>query len=969
MIFCAFVMRSAFAIAVLLSSQILIGQVPVLRGVASDETGAMIPHATITVTSQSFAKSTEADDRGSWAFAGLQPGDYQVSASAPQLATALAVPVSIGPTTTVTLNLVLKVVGTAQKVTISEETGASLSTDASNNASGLILRGDDLQALSDDPDDLMTDLQALAGPSAGPNGGSIFIDGFSGGELPAKESIREIRINQNPFAPDYDKLGYGKIEIFTKPGSDKYHATLDYNLGTDWWNARNPYSAVKAPLLLNEFENSGGGPLGKRASFTLDFQRNMVNNGAITNGVGLNPATLVPTPFTSIYDVHQRFWRIAPRVDYAINDKNTLTVRYVATHSDIPDAGIGNLDLASRGYDYRYLNQTAQVSETAVIGSTIHETRLQFFRSAAQRIATNSSPEIQVLGAFNGGGSSVGRSLDMQNSYELQDYWTMAHGAHVWKFGARLRGQTDDSVSPQNFNGTFTFGSGLAPVLDANLQASAGQFEIISSIERYRRTVLFQQLGYPMGQILALGGGATQFSFNAGISGSSVHQFDSGLFVGDDWRIKPNVTVSLGLRYELQTNIHDWRDWAPRVAIAWAPTAKGARPKTVVRAGFGMFYDRFALANTLTAQRYDGVVQHAFVVTNPDFFPVPTAGAGTQSPQVIQEVSSDLRAPYIIQSAVTLERQLPAHTTLAVTYTNSHGLHELRSVDINAPLPGSGAFPFGTQNPLFLMESTGLYNQNQLIANVNAKVNGGFSLFGFYVLNRARSNTDGVGTFPANPYSMAGEYGPASTDIHHRVTLGGSIVTRWNIRLSPFFVIQSGAPFDITSGNDPYGTTLFTARPGVSPDPAKSGLIETPYGLLDPNPSPGEAILPRNYGRGPGQIAMNLRVGKTFGFGGERGGKKASDGAPIPAGNSTAAATGRGLGGLIGALPSNRRYNLMVSMSIRNLLTHTNPGPINGDITSPLFGRANQMAGNINGEGFSENANNRRLELQIRFTF
>jgi hypothetical protein len=195
-------------------------------------------------------------------------------------------------------------------------------------------------------------------------------------------------------------------------------------------------------------------------------------------------------------------------------------------------------------------------------------------------------------------------------------------------------------------------------------------------------------------------------------------------------------------------------------------------------------------------------------------------------------------------------------------------------------------------------------------------------------------------------------------------------VTRWNIRLSPFFVIQSGAPFDITSGSDPYATTLFTARPGIPTDSSKPGLIETQYGLLDPEPAAGEQILSRNYGRGPGQIAMNLRIGKTFGFGGEKGGRKSADaGAAQTAGNPANAATGRGLGGLIGAQPTSRRYNLIVSMSIRNLLNHTNPGPINGDITSPLFGRANQMAGNTNGEGFSENANNRRLELQIRFTF
>jgi len=469
------------------------------------------------------------------------------------------------------------------------------------------------------------------------------------------------------------------------------------------------------------------------------------------------------------------------------------------------------------------------------------------------------------------------------------------------------------------------------------------------------------------------GGGPTQFSINTGNPQLSVAQFDAGIFVGDDWRIRPNVTLSYGLRYELQTNIRDWRDVAPRIALAWAPAAKGSSPKTVLRLGFGTFYDRFALTNTLAAERYNGIVQQSYVVTDPSFFPAlpsPAMLAAFQSSQAIQEVSSNLRAPYIIQSAVTLERQLPGHATVALTYTNSHGLHELRSADINAPLPGTGVFPLGTPGPVFLMESSGLYNQNQLIANMNARVNAGFSLFSFYVLNKAMSNTDGVGTFPANPYNFAGEYGPAATDVRHRVTLGGSMTTRWNIRLSPYFIAQSGMPFNITSGNDPYNTTLFTARPGIATDPSKPGLIETQYGLLDPNPTADEQILGRNSGRGPGQISLNLRVGKVFGFGGERGSKRAADApAGAPAGNPANAATGRGLGSLIQAPATSRRYNVSVSMSIRNLLNHTNDGPINGDITSPLFGRANQMAGNVNGEGFSENGNNRRLELQIRFTF
>ena len=272
------------------------------------------------------------------------------------------------------------------------------------------------------------------------------------------------------------------------------------------------------------------------------------------------------------------------------------------------------------------------------------------------------------------------------------------------------------------------------------------------------------------------------------------------------------------------------------------------------------------------------------------------------------------------------------------------------------------------------MESSGLYNQNQLIANVNARVNGGISLFGFYVLSKAMSNTDGIATFPAKPYDFAGEYGPAATDIRHRVTFGGSINTRWNVRVSPYLTIQSGAPFNITTGSDFYGTTLFNARPGFANDPTKPGLIQTPYGLLDPNPTPDETLVPRNYGRGPGLMSLNLRVAKTFGFGGQKGEVKAakdSGGGSQSAGGANPALASGGLAirSIIGAPTTERRYNLVVGMVARNVLNHTNPGPIIGDITSPFFGRANQMAGNANPEGLSENADNRRLELQIRFQF
>ncbi len=926
-------------------------QTATLRGQVMDESGAVVPGATVTLSGPSgIAKSAISASDGTYSFVGLPSGNYTVRVSAPDLTQPSPAKIALQPGLQ-SLNLKMTVASVAQQVTVQDTGGPSVSTDPSSNSTATVLRGEDLQALSDDPDDLQSDLQALAGPSAGPEGGEIFIDGFSGGQLPSKDSIREVRINQNPFSPEFDKLGYGRIEILTKPGTDKLHGQGFFNFGDDVFNSRNPYAQQKAPFQLWEYGGTVSGPISKHASFFLDAERRQIDNGSVIDAITLDPATYAIDPYTGVLLAPQRRFRVSPRLDYQISQNNTLMFRYGFTRNDVQDQGIGNFNLQSRGYSTLDQNQTVQITDTAVLGpTTVNETRFQFFHVEDNQISNTFAPAVLVLGSFNGGGAQSGRSFDTENHYELQNYTSILKGAHTWKFGVRMRGETLGSTSPENFGGTFTFGGGVAPeldaqnqeVLDANGQPVLGP---ITSIQQYQRTLL----GLP-------GGGATQFSIAAGNPFLALNQVDAGAFVGDDWRVRPNVTLSLGLRYETQTNIHDWRDLAPRFGFAWAPGAKqmGLHPKFVLRGGFGMFYSRFDISNIETAERYNGIVQQEYIVNNPAFYPtIPTiaqllAMPGIQSTQTIQELSATLRAPYIMQSAISVERQLQHNTTVSVTYTNSHGLHMLRSEEFNSP------------GPVYLMESSGLYNQNQLITNVNAKLNANMSLFGYYTLNRARSNTDGLGTFPGSPYTMAGEYGPAATDIRHRAFIGGSINTRWNVRLSPFIVVQSGAPYNVTIGQDIYGDTLFNARPGIPTDLSKAGLIDTKYGWLDPNPSPGEAILPRNYGRGPGMITVNARLGKTWGFGPEREGAGGAAASPGAGHNS-------GFHSVFSDVSTSRRYNLTASISARNLLNHVNEGPIIGQITSPLFGEANQVAGGYG--AFAETANNRRLELQMRFTF
>ena len=945
-----------YAWCVLLCAAPVWAQTVTLRGVVTDETGARVPAAKIIVSGPGGEKQAEARDDGSYFFASLPAGDFTVRASAPDLALPQAVKITLSAGVQ-TLNLVLRVAGTVQQITVAGD-AVTVSTEAANNASATTLKGTDLDALSDDPEDLADDLAALAGPSAGPSGGTIFVDGFSGSELPPKASIREIRINSNPFSPEYDRLGLGRIEILTKPGADKLRGTIAYNHMDDFWNARNPYAAQKAPLHLRELETNFGGPLSRRASFTLDLQRHAVDNGSIVNATTLDPQTLTPFSFTATPVTPQRRWLVVPRLDYQLSKNNTLTVRYSFTGYDIQDTGIGGFNLASRALHIQVGIHQVQVTETAVFGSTVNETRVQFLRRDYQSKANTTDPILQVLGAFNSGGASYAYNETLQDNSEIQNNTTMIHGAHVVKFGIRLRTFAVDDVTPNNFAGTFTFGGALGPQLDANNQPvldATGQPVLVQlqAIERYRRTLMFQKLGYSPALIRSLGGGASQFSITQGNPEISGTQIDAGVYVGDDWRVAPNLTLNLGLRYEAQTNIQDLKDWAPRIGLAWAPGGSGQKqPKTVIRAGFGIFYDRFDLYNTLSAERYNGVLERQFVVTNPDFYPgIPAASAlaGFEAAQLTWHVDARLRSPYVMQNAFTVERQLPRGSTLAVTYTRTHGVHSLRSLDFNAPLPGtynpeapgSGVYPLGNANPYFVNTSSGVYDQNQLITNFNARVNKNLTFTGNYTFNHARSNTDGLGTFPANPYDYRGEYGPASSDVHHRVSLQGTINAPWNVQFSPNVNLQSGPPFDITAGSDLFGTTLFNGRPGLVTSASKPGVIQTPYGLLDPNPTPDEELLPRNFGRGPGLVSINLRVRKTFVFGPE-----------IKNGASTT-----------------RRYNLSFSMSARNLTNHNNPGAIIGNITSPQFGHANQMAGGANGEGFSENASNRRLEAQARFTF
>jgi hypothetical protein len=990
-----------------------------LRGQVLDELGGAIVGASVTaIDGKGVEKSVVTNDGGSYAINGLAPGNYTVRVINTGFAMSETADVEITAGRPQQLDVTLKVAIEEQKVTIAAD-NRELSTDPENNAGAVVLKGDDLDSLPDDPDDLAAALQALAGPSAGPNGGQIFVDGFTGGRLPPRASIREIRINSNPFSAEYDRLGFGRIEILTRPGSDRYRGQVSLNFNDDALNARNPFSDTRPAIQSRQYGGNFGGPLLKgKASFFVDFDKRDIDDQALVVGQTLDANNNI-VDFNETVPVPNRRTSFSPRIDYQINANNTLVARYnYARNTRI--TGAGGFSLPSRVFDAESSEQSIQLTETAIINKTIvNETRFQFEHQTSVQNADNSIPTIDVQDAFVGGGSQVGQAHTDTNQWELTNNTSFAIRNHALKMGVRVRSIRIDQFSPQNFGGTYTFfGGGLGPELDANDDPIPGTEEVITSIERYRRTQVFLARGLTGAEIRLLGGGASQFRLSDGNPETKVSQWDFGGFMQDDWRVRPNLTLSLGLRYENQSNIDSNLNFAPRLGFAWSPG--GQRSKTVIRGGYGVFYERVRENLTLQSIRLNGVNQQQFTVQNPDFFPQIPNGDQLVTfavPGSVYRLEQGLQSPYTLQSVFSVERQLPRNMTVAASYINVRTLHVLRTRPLNAPLPGtfipgvpaSGDRPLtcsdfispeinpSTRCNIFSYESSGRYNQNQFIVNFNGRFGRNGSMNAYYVLAKSDSDSDGTGTLPANPYDLSTEYGRASSDVRHRFVLTGNYRAPWGISLNPFVIVQSGRPFNITLGRDINGDTLNTERPALAPAGADCSDVTircTPFGNFKLAFAPGDLMIPRNFGQGPGSTTVNLRMSKTWSFGSEggsnannqqnreesqrQGGERASmGGGRGPGGGGGGGGRGgfpggggggpRG-GGFGGGGGNTGRYNLTFSLNFNNILNHVNLGNPVGNLGSSLFGQSTSTGGSF-GFGGGNPAYNRRVDAQLRFSF
>jgi hypothetical protein len=974
-----------------------------LHGHISDQTGALIPGAKITVSTAAGAQvaTATADTAGAYEVQGLAAGDYILAVDCEGFAPFQSKAITIAAGQLKRVDVAMAIEAEQQSVVVTDES-PMVNVEAGGNASAVVLKGKDLDALSDDPDELSNELTALAGPSAGPNGGQIYIDGFSGGQLPPKSAIREIRINQNPFSAEFDRLGYGRIEILTKPGTDKLHGQFFIQGNDKPFNTGNPFTNTIPSYYSYQFNGTVSGAISKTASFFASAEQRNTEN---VNAWRISDAVLENTPGIFVndlnYGVNLLNRRIrdnaSARIDWQLGTKNTFTVRYgFWSESEHGDLNSGSLPSASTHESNT--DHTVQMSDAIVINDhAVNETRFQFERQNENHYPDSTDRTISVQGEFTGGGFSGQQSRDHTTRLELQNLTTLSHGTHAIKFGTRLRDSRDANLTNANFNGSFTFDSSDKYLNMANGLAAGTPFD--DMVSQY---------------------GPTSASYTTGTESALANVFDMALFAQDDWKFNPRLTLSGGIRWEAQNHISDHDDWAPRVALAYAlDGGKNKKAKTVVRAGYGFFYDRFGSMNLLTVNR--ATLQHQIVLNDPTCTSTATSlstidlgtctsngGSSNASTPVRYEVAPSYHSPYTGQAGASVERQISSGISATLTYLHSFGVHQLVTRNADQAIGGTPQDSSGGYLYEFFPEA--VFKQNQLITSVNAKVGKNLNLMGFYTAGWANSN-GGAGSNASNAYNLDQDYGRAGFVSRNMLFFMANYSAPWGIRVNPFMIAQSGRPFNITLPTDSENN-FYNQRPALAATAecasGSAQYVQTSFGCFNTQSGSSDALIPVNIGHGPAAVAVNLRISRAVGIGPKlasannnqnAGGPPPGGGGPPPGGGGGGGGgrgggpPGGGLGpgglgggpgggrggpgGMFGSTGTGHKYSLNFSVQALNLFNDIDYGQPNGtviptpDKTTGLYGPGSQfdhsttLAGGI----FSTGSAARRVFMQAIFSF
>jgi len=853
-----------------------------LRLVIVDQTGAGIPAADVTITPKSGGEPVtyKSDEKGLATSPNLTPGDVTVHVEFPGFIPFDA-PLTLrrGPQNQV---VELKIEGFKAEVAVNDTTVA----EASKSTSSFSLSQEEIDALPDDPDELAEILSQMAGPG----GATFFMNGFQGGRLPNRDQIRSIRFRQNNYAADNHDAGRSQVEIITRPNTT-WGGQINTTWGGDRFNARRPQQMIEQPSQERQVSLSARGPIkAGKTSFNFNVSGN--------NNYNSNPIIAI-NEFGSPLNVAARSTNdqrgMQGGLEHSLNANHGLYFNFQRTERE----GLNN----SGGFNLPERGTTSDTSSTQtrfrlqgiIGGSKLHEIRVQVSTSRNEAGSLTDAPTINVQDAFNRGGAGQ-NSRSTTDRVEIADNFDFNIGTkHQMRVGVLLEGQYYSAFDERNKFGTTTY-----------------------------RTIDDFNADRPQ-----------QYSIRLGTLDTSFSQYQGGIYWSDEFRVHRDLTLGVGIRNEFQSRIDDKLNLMPRLGFTWAPFGS---QRSAVRGGYGLFYDWYESNLYDQTLRVDGVTVRDVRIT---CSAINNYCADVVSMDLLSlagvagriQASDDLQMPRVHQASLSYDRQLTSNVVLQTSYQMLRGRHTMRSININAPLivDGEPVIVNGIPvrpNPAFgdvtQFESTGRTQSDRFSigAMIRYTVRQQQNQMRFtYTLAQEKNYANGATSLPSDNLNPDVDWGPANNDIRNRFQVQGQVPLLFGIRVNPNLTVESGRPYNMTTGFDDNDDGAFNDRPaGVTRNSLRGDWTWNLNLNVSRRVSLGALWGAGTPTRAQGNGALFAQQGGGgFGGGGNQGG-----------GNF-----GRGNQG-----GNNQRFTMEIFAQAQNILNHVTRTQYVGNLSSPFFGQA-----------------------------
>lgn len=831
-----------------------------LRVTVLDQTEAALVIARVTVVDGRGAEHSAAvDDHGVAVFENLAPGNYQVKAAAESFRP-ITTPFNVkrGDNRT-TLRLALATI--EQTVVVRDQSAA----DRRDNGFTQTLSQDEIDALPDDPDEMADELMRMAGPGA-----QIFVNGFRGGRLPPKDQIQQIRFHTNSFSSEYHEAGMIRVEVITKPGMGGWRGQTNFGFRDESLNAKNYFADEKGAEQMRRYMVNFQGPIAKgKTGLTVSFDGNSSYDSRTINALsptGSAVTGLAQTPTDAM--------NFSARVEHLMGKNAQLQAEYSRRQNNRTNIGVGDFDLPERAFANDNSTDTFRLRSTNVIGKKVFsEFRFSVIDSTLSTTSMSTAPTIRVNEAFNAGGAGQMGDRTAREIEVAQNFDFSIGRKHSMRAGLLFESGWWNSNQRSNAFGTYTF----------------------TSLAAY-------QAGLP-----------ATYSIRTGDPVVDYTQTKAGWYLQDDFRPAKSLQMSLGVRQEIQTQVDAKWNFAPRGAFTW-----NATKKTTVRGGYGIFYDWYDSAVYEQTIRVDGNHQIDAIIQNPTF--PTTAAGGTRLPASVIR-SASLEQPIIQQASVGLERPLAAWADFRTDYMWTRGGNSLRSVNVNAPI--NGVRPNPAVGNITEIQSTGKRASDRVTVALNARYIPKRVLgMVMYQYTNSRNFADSPTSLPSNSLDPDADWGPSAQDVRHRIFFNFNAPLANGVRLGLNVQGSSALPYNITTGLDNNGDTVFNDR---------------------------AAGVGRNTGRGAAQWTTNIRLNKSIGLGGTRSGPPNMPmPPPPPGGGALNQRVGGGPGGpgggdgpqMVVMEGGAQKYRLDLYMNIQNAFNNVNYNAFIGNQLSQFFGTA-----------------------------